>query len=95
MDLGETLRALPKPKRLRAAKHISEPSGVPPQSSLKMNFAEIVTKAKASSVDDEKAMSIAELFLEVKALGKNSFDKAKYGETRSILERQIITAVTD
>jgi hypothetical protein len=40
-------------------------------------------------------MSIAELFLEVKALGKNSFDKAKYGETRSILERQIITAVTD
>jgi hypothetical protein len=40
-------------------------------------------------------MIIAELFLEGKVLGKNSLDIAKYDENRSVLERHIITAVTD
>jgi type IV secretion system protein VirD4 len=95
MDLGETLRVLPKPKRPRAAKHVAEPSGVPQQSSLNMDFAEIVAKAKAARVDDGKAMRIADLFFEGKALGKNSLDKAKYEESRAVLERHIIEVASD
>lgn len=95
MDLGEAQPALPKPKRPRTQKPATEFSTAPQQPSLKMDFAEMVAKAKAAHVDDEKAMRIADLFFEGKALGKNSLDKAKYEENRAVLERHIIEVASD
>lgn len=96
LDLGDnkTLPArlsLPRTRKptIQSPEHEQRPT------TLKMDFANMVANGKVASVDDAKAMRIANLFATGERLGENSKNKHLYDEKREQLETQVITAMSD
>ncbi|GEM_PF-2407770 len=95
-DLGDTKTlptrsSLPKSKKSTSAPRAREHQ----PSTLKMDFAHMVQNAKVSTVNDDKAMRIANLFMTGERIGANSRNRSLYEEKREQVEQEIITAMTD